>query len=61
MGCGNGSDRTQHPAELLGDDWYLYGDWGLEVEEAGEKVKEEGAPAAEQEAARHWIKLQQVD
>ena len=26
IGCNNGSDRTQHPAELLGDDWYLYGD-----------------------------------
>lgn len=21
MRCGNGSDRTQHPAELWGDDW----------------------------------------
>ena len=21
LGCGNGSDRTQHPAELFGDDW----------------------------------------
>ena len=28
--CGNGSSRTQHPAEVLGDDWYQYGDWGLE-------------------------------
>ena len=27
--CGNGSDRTQHPMELLGDDWYLCGDWGI--------------------------------
>ena len=27
--CGNGSDRTQHPAELLGDDWYEHGDWGI--------------------------------
>lgn len=31
MRCGNGSNRTQHPAELLGDDWYRYGDWGLEA------------------------------
>jgi hypothetical protein len=31
LGCGNGSGRTQHPAELLGDDWYLYGDWGLDL------------------------------
>ncbi|CAG2150658.1 DUF3079 domain-containing protein [Cupriavidus numazuensis] len=30
MGCGNGSSRTQHPAELLGDDWMEFGDWGLE-------------------------------
>jgi hypothetical protein len=22
MACGNGSDRTQHPSELFGDDWY---------------------------------------
>lgn len=27
--CGNGSGRTQHPVELLGDDWYEHGDWGL--------------------------------
>ncbi len=20
--CGNGTERTQHPAELFGDDWY---------------------------------------
>jgi hypothetical protein len=25
MRCGNGSDRTPHPAELLGEDW---ADWG---------------------------------
>jgi hypothetical protein len=25
--CGNGSERTQHPAELFGDDW---ADWGLD-------------------------------
>jgi len=30
MRCGNGSDRTQHPAELLGDDWYAHGDWDLD-------------------------------
>lgn len=33
LGCGNGSSRTQHPAELLGDDWYEHGDWGIEVED----------------------------
>ena len=31
MRCGNGSDRTQHPAELFGDDW---DQWGLGAEEA---------------------------
>ena len=29
LGCGNGADRTPHPAELVGEDWYEYGDWGL--------------------------------
>ena len=27
--CGNGADRTIHPAEMLGDDGYEHGDWGL--------------------------------
>lgn len=30
LACGNGADRTMHPAEMLGDDWYLHGDWGFE-------------------------------
>lgn len=25
MRCGNGSDRTQHPVELFGEDWHLWG------------------------------------
>ena len=29
LSCGNGSDRTQHPIELLGDDWYEWGDWDI--------------------------------
>jgi len=29
--CGNGSDRTQHPMELLGDDWLEHGDWDLDT------------------------------
>ena len=32
LGCGNGADRTQHPAELLGDDWMEYGDWVFDLE-----------------------------
>ena len=31
LACGNGADRTMHPAEMIGDDWYLHGDWGIEV------------------------------
>lgn len=31
LGCGNGSGRTQHPAELIGEDWYTFGDWGIEA------------------------------
>jgi hypothetical protein len=27
MACGNGSDRTQHPVELFGEDWM---EWGLD-------------------------------
>jgi len=30
LACGNGSDRTMHPAELFGEDWHLPGDWGIE-------------------------------
>ena len=30
--CGNGSGRTPHPAELLGEDWYRHGDWGFDLE-----------------------------
>jgi len=29
MLCGNGSDRTQHPAELFGPDWQ---EWGASAE-----------------------------
>ena len=28
MVCGNGSERTAHPAELLGDDW---AEWAAEL------------------------------
>lgn len=34
LNCGNGSGRTVHPAEMLGEDWYTYGDWGLDVPES---------------------------
>lgn len=28
--CGNGSERTQHPAEIFGEDWY---EWGIDFTE----------------------------
>lgn len=31
--CGNGSSRTQHPSEMLGEDWYMWGDWGIDPNE----------------------------
>lgn len=30
LACGNGADRTMHPAEMLGEDWYRHGQWGIE-------------------------------
>ncbi|HKB54768.1 MAG TPA: DUF3079 domain-containing protein [Ramlibacter sp.] len=38
MACGNGSDRTQHPVEIFGDDWDT---WGLDP------VTPAGMPAAD--------------
>lgn len=34
LGCGGGSERTQHPVELFGDDWFLHGDWGMDIGDA---------------------------
>jgi hypothetical protein len=31
LACGNGSERTMHPAELFGEDWCVPGDWGIEM------------------------------
>ena len=36
--CGNGSGRTQHPAEMLGEDWYTFGDWGLDIDPETDSV-----------------------
>ena len=30
MACGNGAGRTQHPAEMFGEDWYLDERWGID-------------------------------
>ncbi|QTQ33850.1 putative protein DUf3079 [Aromatoleum bremense] len=40
LACGNGSGRTMHPAEMLGDDWYTYGDWDLEPAEEAKKPED---------------------
>lgn len=43
LACGNGSGRTLHPAEMLGEDWYTHGDWGIEVDSsAAERAKTGG-------------------
>jgi len=39
MACGNGSSRTQHPSEMMGDDWYLFGDWDVDSIIATDKAK----------------------
>ena len=26
LACGNGAERTMHPVETFGDDWYSFGD-----------------------------------
>ena len=46
LACGNGSERTPHPAELLGDDWYFVGDWDLDLEgiAAAKSIKPGGKP-----------------
>ncbi|MBS1157267.1 MAG: hypothetical protein H6R07_3191 [Proteobacteria bacterium] len=31
--CGNGSDRTQHPVEMFGEDWF---EWGVDSASATE-------------------------
>ena len=41
MACGNGSERTQHPVELFGEDWL---DWGLDAA-AGETAGKDADPA----------------
>lgn len=45
--CGNGSGRTLHPAELIGEDWYLFGDWGLDLEAPVADPSETAKPPAQ--------------
>lgn len=42
MRCGNGSDRTQHPMELFGEDWAA---WDLGPPEAAEVAARPAAAA----------------
>lgn len=44
LACGNGADRTMHPAEMIGEDWYLHGDWGLELTDITDKAADESGP-----------------
>jgi hypothetical protein len=44
LGCGNGSGRTQHPAELLGEDWYEWGDWGIVTAAEGARIISDALP-----------------
>ncbi|PSS58402.1 DUF3079 domain-containing protein [Pseudomonas sp. BBP2017] len=36
LACGNGADRTMHPAEVFGDDWNVQGDYGLGLPDSQE-------------------------
>ena len=46
LACGNGKDRVQHPAEVLGDDWQeAFPD--LAEKAAKEDAEAEAAPAPE--------------
>ena len=40
MACGNGAGRTQHPAEMFGEDWYLDECWGIDPELIAKTRKE---------------------
>jgi hypothetical protein len=36
MNCGNGSDRTQHPIELFGEDWAEFGNEAEPLNKVGQ-------------------------
>lgn len=33
LACGNGADRTMHPAELFDEDWYQQEQWAEQASE----------------------------
>lgn len=43
LACGNGAERTMHPAELFGDDWHQEGDWGIAPPISNEHPAGEGS------------------
>lgn len=45
MACGNGSDRTQHPVELFGEDWQ---EWGVTTESKSEQIEVSMALSSDQ-------------
>ena len=51
LACGNGSGRTQHPAELQGEDWYVA--WGI-APEPGKPGRAALKPLQERRAPRSW-------
>ncbi|HSC82833.1 MAG TPA: DUF3079 domain-containing protein [Pseudomonas sp.] len=38
LACGNGAERTMHPVETFGEDWYLFGDIGAPAEPEGKHL-----------------------
>jgi hypothetical protein len=50
MACGNGSDRTQHPMELFGDDWAT---WGQEGDAAADPAADEAQTPPAQAAPQN--------
>lgn len=47
LACGNGSERTQHPVELFGEDWM---EWGIDAKaetETGTEAEAEPGKSAE--------------
>ncbi|MFO1288325.1 MAG: DUF3079 domain-containing protein [Rubrivivax sp.] len=46
MACGNGSDRTQHPVELFGDDWMEWSPLDDKPAATVEKSQESAEPEA---------------
>jgi hypothetical protein len=40
--CGNGSGRTQHPQEMLGEDWFRWEAWGFDAAEGDTSITGSG-------------------